>query len=131
MNTPEPPPQRPLPPPPLPAPDDSSQPWSMLCHLTAFGGLFVPLGNIWGPLIVWLMKRDQSPEVDAHGKASLNFQISMTIYLVICFFLSFFLIGIPLLIAGSIVWVVVVIIASTRANAGELYNYPLAIRFIN
>lgn len=126
-----PPPQQPLPPPPLPAPPASSgQPFVMLCHLSAFAGLFIPLGNIWGPLIFWLIKKDEFPDVDLHGKESLNFQISMTIYIVVSFFLSFLLIGIPLLIALSIMWIVVVIMASVRANAGELYRYPLAIRFI-
>lgn len=130
MNEPQPPPQRPLPPP-LPTPQAAARdPLVMLCHLSAFAGLFVPFGNVWGPLVVWLIRRDQSPEVDAHGKESLNFQISMTIYLVVSFLLSFLLIGIPLLIAGAIFWLVVVIIASVRANAGELYRYPLSIRFI-
>ncbi len=102
----------------------------MLCHLSAFAGLFIPLCNILGPLIVWLIKRTEMPDVDAHGKESLNFQISMTIYGIVCAFLILILVGIPLLIIGAIFWFVVVIIASVRANAGELYRYPLTIRFI-
>ncbi len=93
--------------------------------------MFVPLGNIWGPLIIWLIKREEFPDVDAHGKASLNFQISITIYIIISVILTIVLIGFVMLIAAMIMWVVVVIIASVRANAGQLYNYPLAIRFIS
>lgn len=130
MDTP-PPPQQPLPSPLPNPPQATGQPFVMLCHLSAFGGLFVPLGNIWGPLIFWLIKKDEFAEVDLHGKESLNFQISMTIYFVVSFFLSFLLIGIPMLIALAVMWVVVVIIASVRANAGELYRYPLTIRFIS
>jgi uncharacterized Tic20 family protein len=104
---------------------------TMMCHLSAFAAFFVPLGNIWGPLIFWLVKKDEIPEVDLHGKESLNFQISMTIYFVVSAFLILLLIGIPMLIAASVYWIVAVILASVRANNGELYRYPLAIRFIN
>lgn len=102
----------------------------MLCHLSAFAGFVVPLGNIWGPLVVWLIKREQDPEVDAHGKESLNFQISITIYMVVSAILVLVLVGILLLIGFTIFWFVVVIVASIRANAGEFYRYPLTIRFI-
>ena len=55
--------------------------WTVLCHATALAGFFVPwAGHILGPLIVWLAKRGDSAEIDAHGKESLNFQISMLIY---------------------------------------------------
>ena len=126
----------PVPPPPLGAPQPALQPsnvrtLAMMCHLSAFAGLFVPLGNIWGPLVFWLVKKDELPDVDAHGKESLNFQISMSIYIVVSILLSLLLIGIPVLVGLTIYWIVAVIIASVRANNGELYRYPLAIRFIN
>ena len=58
--------------------------WNVLCHATALAGFFVPwAGHILGPLIIWLAKRGDSPEIDEHGKESLNFQISMLIYNVI------------------------------------------------
>ena len=55
--------------------------WCMLAHLSALAGLIFPMGNIIGPLVVWLLKRDQSPEIDEHGKESVNFQVSMFIYI--------------------------------------------------
>ena len=55
--------------------------WTVLCHASAFLGFFIPAaGHVLGPLLVWLLKRDESPEIDAHGKESLNFQLSMFIY---------------------------------------------------
>jgi len=73
--------------------------FGMLCHLTALAGFVFPLGNIIGPLIVWAIKKDQYPWVDQHGKESLNFQISMTIYLFISAIMIIILIGIFLLVA--------------------------------
>ena len=63
--------------------------WAMLCHLSALAGFVVPFGSIIGPLIVWLIKRDEMPVVDVHGKKALNFQITMAIAYVVCFVLMF------------------------------------------
>jgi uncharacterized Tic20 family protein len=102
-----------------------------MCHASALLGLFFHfLGHIFGPLIVWLIKRGDSPEIDAHGKESLNFQISMLIYDVIAFILCIVFIGVPILIALWILNTVLVIIASVRASEGKFYQYPFTIRFI-
>ena len=124
--------QQPLPPPP-PAPATSSdiRTWCVLCHAAALLGLFFHfLGHLLGPLIVWLVKRGESPEVDAHGKESLNFQISMLIYDAIAAILCIVLIGIPILIALWILNTVLVIIASIQASEGKFYRYPITIRLI-
>jgi uncharacterized Tic20 family protein len=105
--------------------------WEMLCHLTALAGLVgVPLGNILGPLVIWLIKKDEIPGVDAHGKESLNFQLSITLYSVIAGLLMFVFVGIFLLIALMILDLVFVIIASIKANEGVPYQYPMTIRFL-
>jgi len=94
-------------------------------------GLFFHfLGHIFGPLIVWILKRADSPEIDAHGKESLNFQLSMLIYDAVAVILCFVLIGIPILILLWILNTVFVIVASIKASDGQLYRYPLTIRFI-
>ena len=94
-------------------------------------GLFFHfLGHILGPLVVWLIKRGDSPEIDAHGKESLNFQISMLIYDAIAAILCIFLIGIPILIASWVLNTVLVIIASVKASEGKFYQYPFTIRLI-
>jgi uncharacterized protein len=106
--------------------------WTVLCHASALAGLFFHfLGHLLGPLIVWLVKRGDSPEIDAHGKESLNFQISMLIYDALAAILCFVLIGIPILIALWVLNTVFVIIASVKASEGTLYRYPFTIRFIS
>jgi len=102
-----------------------------LCHASALLGLFFHfLGHILGPLVVWLIKRGDSPEINAHGKESLNFQISMLIYDAIAAILCVFLIGIPILIALWVLNTVLVIIASVKASEGKFYQYPFTIRLI-
>src|SRR6058998_1567119 len=106
--------------------------WTTLCHASALLGVFLHFpGHVLGPLIVWLAKRDDSPEIDAHGKESLNFQISMLIYNAVAVVFCLVLIG---LIALPILWVlnaVFVIVASIQASDGKLYRYPMTIRFID
>jgi len=104
----------------------------MLAHATALVGFLVPVaGHIVGPLIVWLAKRQDSPEIDAHGKESMNFQISMLIWNVIAAILCLVLIGIQLLILLHILNIIFVIVASIQASEGKVYRYPLAIRLIS
>jgi uncharacterized Tic20 family protein len=123
--------QQPPPPPPAPATSSDIRTWCVLCHAAALLGLFFHfLGHLLGPLIVWLVKRGDSPEVDAHGKESLNFQISMLIYDAIAAILCIVLIGIPILIALWVLNTVLVIIASIQASEGKFYRYPITIRLI-
>ena len=106
--------------------------WCILAHATALVGFLVPVaGHIIGPLIVWLAKRQDSPEIDAHGKESMNFQISMLIWNAIAAILIIVLIGIPILILLHILNIIFVIVASIQASEGKLYRYPLAIRLIS
>ncbi|MBI4578837.1 MAG: DUF4870 domain-containing protein [Planctomycetes bacterium] len=103
----------------------------MLCHVTALAGLAVPLvGNIVVPLIIWLIKREESPFVDDQGKEAVNFQITVSIAKAISILLTFALIGIPLLAIIFIAWIVLIIIATLRSNDGIAYRYPFAIRLI-
>jgi|ERR1041385_3817261 len=121
------------PPPPPPAAQQSdTRTWTILCHASALLGLlFHFLGHLLGPLIVWLLKRDQSPEIDAHGKESLNFQLSMLIYDVVALALCIVVIGFPILFLLWILNTVLVIVASIKASEGKLYRYPITIRFLN
>jgi uncharacterized protein len=105
--------------------------WNVLCHATALAGFFVPwAGHILGPLIVWLAKRNDSPEINEHGKESLNFQISMLIYNVIAAVLCLVLIGFIILPILHILNLVLVIVASIQASEGKFYRYPITIRLI-
>ncbi len=104
--------------------------WALLCHLSAFSGYVIPLGNIFGPLLIYLLKRDEMPAIEEHGKEALNFNLSLTIYIILAAFLSIILIGIPILIGLVILSLVATILAAIKADDGELYRYPLTIRFI-
>ena len=105
--------------------------WNVLCHATALAGFFVPwAGHILGPLILWLAKRTDSPEIDENGKESLNFQISMLIYNVIAGVLCLVLVGFIILAILHILNLVLVIVASIQASEGKFYRYPMTIRLI-
>lgn len=123
-------------PPPSPPPNTTSSSeirnWCVLCHAAALLGFFFHfLGHLLGPLLVWLIKRDVSSEIDANGKESLNFQISMLLYDIVAGILCLVLIGIPILIALWVLNTVLVIIASVKTSNGEFYRYPLTIRFLS
>ena len=106
--------------------------WAMFCHLAALVSfLGVPFGGIVGPLIVWLIKKDEYPLVDQQGKESLNFQITVMIAAICCIPLVFFIIGIVLLPAILIANLVLVIMAAVKTSNGERFEYPMTIRLIN
>ena len=104
--------------------------FEVLCHILGLAGLTgIPFANVLGPLILWLLKRAEFPAVDEHGKESLNFQISMTIWVLLCVPLMFIFIGFiaaAVLVVLNVVWV---IIAALKASKGEFYRYPMTIRF--
>lgn len=109
---------------------DTSRTWAAFTHLSALCGFIVPFGNIIGPLVMWMMKRDQFPFVDQQGKEALNFQISMTIYAIVSAILFIVLIGIILLPIVLLLNIIFTIIAGVKANEGVAYTYPITIRFI-
>jgi uncharacterized Tic20 family protein len=104
---------------------------AMLCHLLSLIGFIgVPLGNIIGPLILWVVKKDEDAFVEATGREVLNFQISATIYGIICGLLFLVFIGVILLPILVIAVIIYTIIGALKANEGQLYRYPFTIRFL-
>ncbi|PKM94098.1 MAG: DUF4870 domain-containing protein [Firmicutes bacterium HGW-Firmicutes-1] len=97
------------------------------------GGL-IPLLGIFGfsivSIILWAVKKDESVFVDEVGKEYLNFVISLIIYSAVAGILCIILIGIVLFVAIGIFSLVVSIIATIKAFGGEVYQYPLIIRFV-
>ena len=115
---------------PADGPSKDDRMWGMLAHLAALAGYVIPFGNLVGPLIVWLVKKDEMPFVDDQGKESLNFQITMTIALLISSALICVFIGIVLLPLVAIYDLVLTIIAAIKANEGVRYRYPWTLRLI-
>jgi uncharacterized protein len=111
-------------------PTQDERTWGMLAHLTAFAGFIVPLGFIIGPLVVWLIKRDQSAFVADQGKEALNFNISVLLAIAVCGALVWILIGILLGVALFVFWMAVTIIAGIKASEGIRYRYPYALRLV-
>lgn len=97
---------------------------ALLAHLLTFVTAFL------APLIIWLMKKDQSSYIDHHAKEALNFQISLYIYGIVSSILVVILIGIVLLFALGVFAFIVILIATIKAAQGEYYRYPLCIRFL-
>ena len=104
---------------------------AQLCHLLALTLLLgIPFGNILGPLTIWLLKRNEDPFVDFCGKESLNFQISMTIYIMISAVLILIIVGIITTPVLMLVNIVLTINAAIKASEGTHYKYPITIRII-
>lgn len=116
--------------------------WAMGCHLAALA-LYVgiPFGNLIGPLLIWLLKRDEYPLVDEQGKESLNFQISVLIYsvvatvLIVIFAVTFILIPLAvimgiLLALLFIANLILVIVAAVKVSDGQSFQYPFSLRLI-
>ncbi len=128
------PPQIPNPPssgPPVPR-DKNDNSLGILCHLLAFATFIVPFaGSIIGPLVLWLVKRGDSPYIDEIGKEVLNFNISWFIYSAIAGISMIVLIGFVLLPLIWLAWLILVIVGAIKASEGKFFRYPLTIRFIN
>src|ERR1700719_1622415 len=105
--------------------------WCAFIHASALLGVLLHFpGHLLPPLILWLIKRDDALELDAHGKEAVNFQISMLIYNLVAAVFCLVLIGFVFL---AILWIlntVFVIIAAIQASDGKFYRYPMTIRFI-
>jgi len=105
--------------------------WGMLCHATALIGIIgIPFGNIAGPLIIWLLKKNTNTFVDEQGKESLNFQLSMTIYALFAALLFLMKMGMFFLLIIAGINFILVVLASIKALNGESYTYPFKIQFI-
>jgi hypothetical protein len=100
----------------------------MLCHLLGALGFVAPmLGNLVGPFIVWLMKKDEMPFVDDQGKEALNFQITVSL---VCLLVAITCVGVPLMPIPIIIGIVFAVLAALKARDGVSYRYPCSIKFL-
>lgn len=98
-------------------------------HLAVVAHLAGIIGFL-GPLIIWLIFRGDSKEVDYHGKEALNFQLSILLYSAIAWGLAVLVIGIVLLPVIAVFDIIMIAMAAYRTGSGVRYRYPLSIRFV-
>ena len=109
---------------------------ALFSQLSSLSGLIIPLGNILGPLILWLVKKDTMPFVEDQAKEALNFNITLGIIGIVLTIITVVTFGIgavltvPLGILLGIAWLVLTIMAGLKANEGQYYRYPFALRLI-
>src|SRR6056297_2201348 len=110
---------------------DEEQTWGVLLHASAFCGLLVPFGNVLGPLLVWLIKRDESRFIDESGKNALNFQLTWTMLMLGALLSLLVGVGLLLVPAVGVAWLVIVVLATVRASEKEVYEYPLTLDLVD
>lgn len=107
---------------------DDDRTWGMLAHLSALVAMALGGMTFLGPLIVWLVKKDQSAFVADQGKEALNFQLSVLLVTIVC---AATIIGIPLVLVVFVGSIIYSIIAGMEANKGVAYRYPYTFRLIS
>lgn len=126
-------------PPPGPGLSNETRNWALAAHLSAFLGAWVALAFV-GPLVVWLLQREEHPYIAHHAREALNFNLSVLLYGVVLAILAIpiglLTLGLGLLplvlLAGAlaIAWLVLTIVATVAASNGEAYRYPLTVRMV-
>lgn len=102
----------------------------MLMHLSQLAAFIIPFGGLILPIVMWATNKEHSKEIDDHGKVILNWIFSAIIYSVICFILTFILIGVIGYIALAVCGLVFLVMGAIKANEGILWQYPLSIKFL-
>lgn len=102
----------------------------LLIHLSQLLNVIIPLAGIIAPIVIWQTQKEKMPALDAHGKMITNWIISSFIYLVVSGILTIVLVGLLGLIAVALMGVIFPIIGAIKANNGELWEYPLTIKFL-
>jgi len=104
--------------------DRETNQWAMFIHFSLLAGLVVPLGGLIVPILLWQIKKDELPGIVPHAHVVLNWIVTSLVYALICFILTFVLIGIFGFIALGIATIVFSIIGGIRANEGIVWEYP-------
>ncbi len=127
----------PPPPPPVGTPAQDERQWAMFGHLSALSGLFTGgLGNIVGPLIIWLVKKDTHAFAADQAKEALNFNITLLLVGLLLGLVTVVTFGIgalltvPLGLLLGVAWLVLTIMAGIKANEGTAYRYPFTLRLV-
>ncbi|MEE2713376.1 MAG: DUF4870 domain-containing protein [Planctomycetota bacterium] len=111
--------------------DAQTRQWGMFLHMSLLLGFLIPVLGLVVPILIWQLKRDEFPGIDPHGKNVMNWIISFFIYGVGSAILCMVIIGIPMLMALGVCGIIFPIIGGIKANDSEVWEYPLAIKFLN
>lgn len=99
-------------------PPISQSNWRLYFELLSFTGFVIPFGQILGPLILWLIKKDTDPAANFEGKKVINFNLSWLLWIVVSCGL------------GAIAWIVLIIIATIKAANNQPFKHPWTIQFL-
>lgn len=111
-------------------PDKPTRDMAMLAHLASFAGFIFPFGNVLGPLVLWLAKRDESPFIAEHARRQLNLQITLSLAAFASMILMFLLIGFLTILVVAAAGVYFPIMAAMAAQKGEMYEFPYTLDLI-
>ena len=124
-------------PPPAGVASAEERQWGLFGHLAALTGLFTGgIGNIVGPLVIWLIKKDTMPFAADQAREALNFNITLALVGVVLFLITLVTFGLgavltmPLGLLIGIAWLVLTIVGAMKANDGVAYRYPFALRLV-
>ena len=86
------------------------------------------------PVVLWLIRKDQSRFVDDHGREMTNVLINSAIITVSAAIFSLPIITLVITIPALAIWYVVIVISQIRAaiaaSKGEYFRYPMVVRFL-
>ncbi len=104
--------------------DRETRQWAMFIHFSILAGWVVPLAGLIVPIILWQVKKDELPGIVPHAHVVINWMVTSLVYALICFVLTFILIGILGFIALAIATIIFAVVGGLKANEGEVWEYP-------
>lgn len=114
-----------------PSGDPSQYKWGMVIHLSALIGLLLPLGLVLGPLIVWMLKKNDGTYFDEQGKKAVNFQLTILLSAFVFALLGTIIKPLfTLAFVAGIAGLLFALIAGISVKSKGDYNYPFSFRII-
>jgi len=104
--------------------DRETRQWAMFIHFSILAGWAVPIGGLIVPIILWQIKKDELPGIVPHAHVVLNWIVTSLVYALICFILTFVIIGIFGFMALGLATIIFAVVGGIKANEGELWEYP-------
>lgn len=98
--------------------------WSMFIHFSVLAGWVIPLAGVVVPVLLWQIKKDELPGIVPHAHVVMNWIVTSFVYFLICFVLTFVVIGVFGFIALGLATLVFSLYGGIKANEGELWEYP-------